>query len=370
MYNMTLIGSTPDAGQAFVLTSAAGQPRIQFRNGFAGGPQLDRRQHRRGDGHRGAARALASAYRQRRAGLLSLVCSTLDDGAALAADEITVVNNGNALNLALGGTAAGANATTGAFTGLTVEDQSFNPTGNAAGKLDASLKALKINPRPAGGLTGVSGCTSPRGPGLDPGATYAVRSWARHRSCGLRLTSLNVGARQLIRALSNLHLNTRERKTQHNEASISALFDLDRGRRCVRLGPRSSDDGRRLGFLAVPQRQPVERGRRGLHGHVECQLLESGPDLRCRRRVHLFRNASSSTEAFGSTNVAPVPVPRRSSDRGLAHLEHHARARFRSTRTSPGRRGSDLRELPRYDDSRDIARPSSRPTGHPAAERQ
>jgi hypothetical protein len=177
MYNMTLIGSTPDAGQTFVPTSAAATNRgIQFRNGFAGAV------HNSIVVNTGAETGIEvgsgtgapgfGVIDNANAGRLSLVCSTLDDGAALAADEITVVNNGNALNLALGGTAAGANATTGAFTGLSVEDQTFNPTGNAAGKLDASLKALKLNPRPAGGLTGVSGCTSPRGPGLDPGATY------------------------------------------------------------------------------------------------------------------------------------------------------------------------------------------------------
>lgn len=176
MYNMTLIGSTPDAGQAFVPVSAAATNRgIQFRNGFAGVV------HNSIVVNTGAETGIEvgsgtgapgfGVVDNANAGLLSLVCSTLDDGAALAADEITVVNNGNALNLTLGGTAAGANVTNGSFAGLVVEDQSFNPTGNAAGKLDASLKASPINPR-SSGLAGVGSCVSPRGPGLDPGATY------------------------------------------------------------------------------------------------------------------------------------------------------------------------------------------------------
>jgi hypothetical protein len=176
MYNMTLIGSTPDAGQNFVPVSPAATNRgIQFRNGFAGTV------HNSIVVNTGAETGIEvgsgtgapgfGVVDNANAGLISLVCSTLDDGAALAADEITVVNNGNALNLALGGSAAGANVTNGSFAGLTVEDQTFNPTGNAAGKIDSSLKAAPINPR-ATGLAGVGSCTSPRGPGLDSGATF------------------------------------------------------------------------------------------------------------------------------------------------------------------------------------------------------
>jgi hypothetical protein len=176
MYNMTLIGSTPDAGQNFVPVSPASTNRgIQFRNGFAGTV------HNSIVVNTGAETGIEvgsgtgapgfGVVDNANAGLISLVCSTLDDGAALAADEITVVNNGNALNLALGGSAAGVNVTNGSFAGLTVEDQTFNPTGNAAGKIDSSLKAAPINPR-ATGLAGVGSCTSPRGPGLDSGATF------------------------------------------------------------------------------------------------------------------------------------------------------------------------------------------------------
>ena len=54
--------------------------------------------------------------------------------------------------------AAGANVINGGFTGLVDEDSTFNPTGNSAGKLDASLGA-SIDPRPTG-LVGVGGGVS------------------------------------------------------------------------------------------------------------------------------------------------------------------------------------------------------------------
>ena len=177
MYNMTLIGSTPDAPQFFTPASAASTNRgIQFRNGFVGtvwntivvntgaetGIEIGS-----GTGAPGFD-VTANAT----AGLISLVCSTLDDGAALAAIENTVVTNGNAINARLGGTAAGNNLVNGAFPNLVNEDTTFDPTGNAAGKLDASLKPSPINPRPNAGISGVAGCVAPQGPGLDAGATY------------------------------------------------------------------------------------------------------------------------------------------------------------------------------------------------------
>lgn len=183
-YNVTAIGSTPDGGGDFAVASPAGTNRgIQFRNGFAGnvfnsivvntgaetGIELD-------TGVLGAPgfNAIDNANN----GLIALVCSTLDDGAGPAAQETTVINNGNGLNLAFGGNTGGANVVNGAFNGLTNEDVTFNPVGlggcpgASCGKLAASLKTSPINPRPAAGLTGVGGCVSPRGPGLDPGATY------------------------------------------------------------------------------------------------------------------------------------------------------------------------------------------------------
>jgi hypothetical protein len=176
-YNVTIIGTTPDAGQEFTPTSVAGTNRgIQFRNGFAGdvfnsivvntgaetGIELD-------TGVLGAPgfNAIDNANND----LISLVCSTLDDGAAPAAGETTVITNGNDLSASLGGGAATNNVVNGAFNGLVKEDQTFDPQGDANGKLAASLKAGGINPRPAAGLVGTGGCVVPQGAGLQ-GVTY------------------------------------------------------------------------------------------------------------------------------------------------------------------------------------------------------
>ena len=181
MYNMTIIGSTPDAGQEFTPASPAATNRgIQFRNGFAGdvfnsivvntggetGIELDTTAGKSPPGFD----AIDNANND----LIALVCSTLDDGAAPAAQETTVINSGNGLNLSLGGTAAGANVVNDSpsvFSGLVKEDETFDPTGNAAGKLVASLKTSPLNPRP--NLTGgIVGCVAPQNPGVDRSATY------------------------------------------------------------------------------------------------------------------------------------------------------------------------------------------------------
>jgi hypothetical protein len=172
-YNVTVIGTTPDAGQEFTPASVAGTNRgIQFRNGFAGdvfnsiivntgaetGIELD-------TGVLGAPGFNASDNATN--DLISLVCSTLDDGAGPAAQETTVITNGNDLSASLGGTAASNNVVnSGSFNGLVKEDQTFDPQGDANGKLSAGLKSSPINPRPAAGLTGTGGCVVPQGAGL------------------------------------------------------------------------------------------------------------------------------------------------------------------------------------------------------------
>jgi hypothetical protein len=179
-YNMTLIGTTLPGSPDFTPVSAASTNRgIQFRNGFAGdvfnsivvntgaetGIELD-------TGVLGAPgfNAIDNANN----GYINLACSTLDDGAAPAAQETTVISNGNALSLALGGTAGSANVVNDSpsvFSGLVKEDQSFDPQGDVNGKLSAGLKASPINPRP--NLTGgIVGCVAPQNPGMDAGATY------------------------------------------------------------------------------------------------------------------------------------------------------------------------------------------------------
>jgi hypothetical protein len=180
MYNMTIIGTTPDAGQDFTPVSAAGTNRgIQFRNGFAGdvfnsivvntvgetGIETDL-----------GATSVPGFQTSDNAtnDLISLVCSTLDDGLGLAAQETTVVTNGNDLSTSLGGGAGSVNVVNdvpSVFSGLTKEDQTFDPTGDAAGKMVPALKPAPMNPRP--NLTGgIIGCVAPQNPGVDRSATY------------------------------------------------------------------------------------------------------------------------------------------------------------------------------------------------------
>jgi hypothetical protein len=177
-YNMTLIGSTPDAGQDFVPTSAASTNRgIQFRNGFAGDVFNSIVLNTGAETGIEVVTGIGSGAPgfdvddNIADDLVSLVCSTLDDGAALATAELDVVANGNALSASLGGTAAGNNVVNGAFPNLVKEDATFDPTGDAAGKLVAALKPTPMNPRPNVGITGVAGCVPPQGPGLS-GVTY------------------------------------------------------------------------------------------------------------------------------------------------------------------------------------------------------
>ncbi len=175
MYNMTLIGSTPDVGQFFLPTSVNALNRgIQMRNGFAGwlydsivintgteeGVEI-------APAAAGGEAPGFSVTDNTTAGLLGFACSTFDDTGALDATELAASANGNALELNQGGLAGSANTiNVAAFPGLVNEDQTFDPTGNAAGKLDASLRPSPINPRPNVGLTGTVGCVPPQGPAL------------------------------------------------------------------------------------------------------------------------------------------------------------------------------------------------------------
>ena len=173
MWNITAIGSSPTAPQEFTPVSpAAANLGLQWRNGAAGNVFnsivtntgslktiiLDA----------GATGAPGfDAIDNANAGLSNVVCTTLANGAALSATDSILITNGNALNLVLGGTAAGANSVYAAgFNNLVNRDQTFDPTGNADGKLVASLKASPLNPRPAAGITGTGGCVAPFGSGL------------------------------------------------------------------------------------------------------------------------------------------------------------------------------------------------------------
>jgi hypothetical protein len=103
--------------------------------------------------------------------LLRVYCSTFDDGAALpASPEAVALTNGDVL----AATTLDNNNTGVGFPGLVEEDATFDPTGNAAGKLDSTLIGANglINPRPGAGIGGVGGCGGPTEPGTDGSAVY------------------------------------------------------------------------------------------------------------------------------------------------------------------------------------------------------
>jgi hypothetical protein len=106
------------------------------------------------------------------AGLIALVCSTLDDVPALGATETTASSNGNSLSLLLGAAAASANSINPATFDIVNDDTTFDTVG-VSGKLAASLKTVPINPRLVTGGIGRpnAGCAVPPSP-LDVSAVY------------------------------------------------------------------------------------------------------------------------------------------------------------------------------------------------------
>jgi hypothetical protein len=183
-YNVTIIGSTPDAGQDFAPTSAAAaNTGIQMRNGF-GGELLNTIVVNTGtskgldvtDGDTGCP-GFDTATDNAPACLVKVIASTFQSGGALDGDETTVLACGDAdPRISLPGGSNNVNnvrtsdAAARVFNGLVNEDTTFNPQGNAAGKLDASLKPATIDPRPAAGPadTLLNGVTT----GPDTTATY------------------------------------------------------------------------------------------------------------------------------------------------------------------------------------------------------
>ncbi len=179
LYNLTIIGSTPDAGADFVPTSpASANEGLYFRNGFAGAVfnsvvvNTGTKKAIEVEPGLGLGAPGFDAEVNAVNGLIEVVCSTLDDSAALGALETAVITAGNDLNANLGGGAGGNNVLSIASTAfLRNEDTTFDPTGNAAGKLATALKTAPINPR-AQGFSGVGGCVGPQGRGLDGTATF------------------------------------------------------------------------------------------------------------------------------------------------------------------------------------------------------
>ncbi len=170
VWNLTMIGSTPPAGQCFTPVSpVTNTGRIQMRNGFAGnlfnsivvntgtqaGVDIDPT----------VGAGCTDSITHVNNGLIAVVSTTLDDTGTLAAEENTAIANGNAVAASLGGTANVVN--NALFPGLLQEDVTFDPTGNAAGKLSASLlcAAGPINPRPGAGIVGIAGGVPQGSPG-------------------------------------------------------------------------------------------------------------------------------------------------------------------------------------------------------------
>jgi len=240
MFNITILGSSPDAPRDFTVSSAASANRgIQMRNGFAGemlnsiivntgtaqpfdidtgepaasctaagipfacctgpgtGPACTGPEGCPGPAPlcTGSGTPFAcctgvgttdgtcpgyDVYDNVQACRAQVVASTFDDGAALDAIEEDALTCGNSdprvtcnvitdpgCNIC--DTAADVTCFRAGFPGLVKEDQTFNPTGNASGKLDnctvpGSMKTVAINPRPRPGIVGVGGgVTGPDG---------------------------------------------------------------------------------------------------------------------------------------------------------------------------------------------------------------
>jgi hypothetical protein len=178
MYNLTIIGTTPPAVRDFTPTSLASANRgIQMRHGFMG-ELLNSIVVNTGsaqgfdteNGSEGNCAGLAVETNNIPGGSVAVLASTFHDGAALPAPELAALANGNAdPRTAL--SPESDNVVGGTFPGLEKEDTTFDPTGDAAGKLVPSLKSSKINPRPKLGIAsaGVAGGVTS---GPDPAATY------------------------------------------------------------------------------------------------------------------------------------------------------------------------------------------------------
>ncbi len=177
LYNLTAIGTTPDVANPALplgITAASANRGVQMRNGFAGnlydsivvntgsakGIDLVLVPVGEADGAPGF-----DVVDNANAGLISVVCSTFQNTGAIAnpSAEQTAINNGDTQTSA---TTDNNVVNLVGFPGLANESTYFDPTGNATGKLDATLKAIPINPRPNAGLTGTVGCVAPQGPGL------------------------------------------------------------------------------------------------------------------------------------------------------------------------------------------------------------
>jgi len=181
IYNYTGIGSTPNVLPPLPsgVVAAADNEGIMMRNGYAGSVAnslfvntgskaclvLDMT----------AGTGLPDTSASVAAGLNKLVATSCNHSAALAGGAITASSNGNTYALNETKLACSQNEIdTANFVGLTQEDPTFNPEGDANNQLTSSLGA-PYNPRPSPANVGPAGIAcgvTPQGGGLDRAATY------------------------------------------------------------------------------------------------------------------------------------------------------------------------------------------------------
>ena len=162
--NMTVIGSTPDVANPAV-SPAAANLGIQVRSGWAGQIRntiVVNTGTQPGFVVGGGGAPGSTVMDNFAKGLVKVCASTFDDGAAVGADALTVLNNSVCTGLATPGNVVNS----AAFNGLSSENSAFLPTGTAANKLAASLLPSPINPRPNFGL-GIIGGVVATEPGTD-----------------------------------------------------------------------------------------------------------------------------------------------------------------------------------------------------------
>jgi hypothetical protein len=160
VYNMTVVGSTFGSGADFAQTNGD-TGRILMRNGFAGelwnsiivntGSANGLSVASGGVVHGFDSVSNADASNPQGLPLITVGGTLFDDVPASTATDVGNVDalaNGDA---AVSGTFEVNFVNTflaGGFPGLLNEDQSFDPQGNAANKLDSTLKSTPFNPRP------------------------------------------------------------------------------------------------------------------------------------------------------------------------------------------------------------------------------
>jgi len=170
VWNMTVIGTTAPAGSCAPQT-AADNRGIQMRNGYAGkifnsvivntgartGIEIDATD-------RADATSCSDTIDHVGTCDVAVASTTIADSAALGANELAVLACGDAIAVERGGS---ANVVNPFGFGLVQEDATFDPTGDADGKLTAALQAACAGP--------IDPRTSGFGPAVAPGVPATGR---------------------------------------------------------------------------------------------------------------------------------------------------------------------------------------------------